>query len=39
MLVDPEAFNDWVAEFEINLAESRQAGTPVLSLRRLGGLT
>ena len=38
MLVDPEEFNDWVAEFEVNLAESRQAGEPVPRLKRFGGL-
>jgi hypothetical protein len=38
MLVDPEANNDWVAEFEVDLAESRQAGGPWLRLRRLGAL-
>ena len=39
MLVDPEENNDWVAEFEIDLAESRKLGEPVLKLRRLGSLT
>jgi hypothetical protein len=38
MLVDPEEHNDWVAEFEVDLAESRKAGEPVLKLRRLSGL-
>ena len=36
MLVDPEEDNDWVAEFEVDLAASRQAGEPVLRLLRLG---
>jgi hypothetical protein len=39
MLVDPEEHNDWVAEFEVDLVASRQAGEPVLTLRRLGSLT
>ncbi|MEO6182313.1 MAG: DUF3516 domain-containing protein, partial [Verrucomicrobiota bacterium] len=38
MLVDPEEQNDWVAEFEIDLAQSRLAGKPFLRLRRLGKL-
>ncbi|MEI6195174.1 MAG: DUF3516 domain-containing protein [Verrucomicrobiota bacterium] len=39
MLVDPEEHNDWVAEFEVDLAESRKLGEPCLRLRRLGSLT
>jgi len=39
MLVDPEEHNDWVAEFEVDLGESRKRGEPVLRLRRMGGLT
>lgn len=39
MLVDPEGDNDWVAEFEVNLPESRKSGEPFLSLRRIGSLT
>ena len=39
MLVDPEGHNDWVAEFNVDLAQSRAASEPVISLRRLGGLT
>ena len=39
MLVDPEENNDWVAEFSVNLAASRQSGEPCLQLRRLGSLT
>jgi superfamily II RNA helicase len=39
MLVDPEENNDWVAEFSVDLAESRKLGEPFLSLRRLGSLT
>jgi len=38
MLVDPEAHNDWVAEFEVNLAQSRAANEPVIGLRRIGAL-
>jgi hypothetical protein len=39
MLVDPEEHNDWVAEFEVDLAKSREAAEPVLRLVRLGSLT
>jgi Domain of unknown function (DUF3516)/DEAD/DEAH box helicase len=39
MLVDPEEHNDWVAEFEVDLAESRKLGEPTLRLRRIGSLT
>ena len=39
MLVDPEGDNDWVAEFEVDLAESRKLGEPFLQLRRIGSLT
>ncbi len=38
MLVDPDAHNDWVAEFEVDLPESRKRGQPVLQLRRMGPL-
>jgi hypothetical protein len=38
MLVDPEECNDWVAEFEVDLAESRKLGEPVLRLRRVSAL-
>lgn len=38
MLVDPEGDNDWVAEIEVDLAQSRSAGEPVLRLRRIGNL-
>ena len=38
MLVDPEEHNDWVAEFEVDLAQSRTAGEPVLKLRRIAHL-
>jgi len=38
MLVDPEEHNDWVAEFEVDLAASRTAKEPVLRLRRISRL-
>jgi hypothetical protein len=38
MLVDPEDQNDWVAEFEVDLAASRASGEPALRLRRIGSL-
>jgi hypothetical protein len=38
MLIDPGEANDWVAEFEVDLAASRAAGEPILGLRRLGSL-
>ncbi|HXR07019.1 MAG TPA: DUF3516 domain-containing protein, partial [Candidatus Acidoferrum sp.] len=39
MLIDPEEMNDWVAEFEVDLAQSRLANEPVLRLRRIAGLS
>jgi superfamily II RNA helicase len=39
MLVDPEEYNDWVTEFEVDLGESRKLGEPALRLRRIGSLT
>jgi hypothetical protein len=39
MLVDPEEHNDWVAEFEVDLARSRETTEPVLRLVRLASLT
>jgi len=39
MLVDPAEHNDWVAEFEADLAQSRESGEPALRLVRLGSLT
>jgi Domain of unknown function (DUF3516) len=39
MLVDPDEHNDWVAEFGVDLAQSRAAGEPALRLRRIGPLT
>jgi superfamily II RNA helicase len=37
-LVDPQGLNDWSADFVVDIVKSRQAGRPILSLRRLGGL-
>jgi superfamily II RNA helicase len=39
MLVDPEENNDWVAEFDVDLAASRQQNEAALRLRRIGSLT
>jgi hypothetical protein len=38
MLVDPEMTNDWVAEFDVDLAASREAQEPVIRLLRLSSL-
>jgi superfamily II RNA helicase len=38
MLVDGDGLNDWVAEFDVDLAASREVGQPVLRLLRLGSL-
>jgi hypothetical protein len=38
MLVDPAGHNDWVAEFEANLAQSKAANEPFLLLRKIGNL-
>jgi hypothetical protein len=38
MIVDTEGINDWVAELEVYLAESRDEGEPVIRLVRLGSL-
>jgi hypothetical protein len=38
MLVDPDEHNDWVAEFEVDLAESRKAAEPAIRLRKIGNL-
>lgn len=38
MLVDAEEHNDWVADFEVDLALSRAAEQPVLRLLRIGSL-
>jgi hypothetical protein len=39
MLVDPDEHNDWVAEFDVDLAAARTAGEPTLRLRRIASLT
>jgi hypothetical protein len=39
MLVDTADLNDWVLELEVDLPGSREAGEPVIRLRRLGSLT
>ncbi|MBR2074986.1 MAG: DUF3516 domain-containing protein [Fibrobacter sp.] len=36
MLQDEEEFYDWSIDFEINLAESREAGVPLLKMTRIG---
>ena len=38
MLIDPDEHNDWVAEFEVDLAQSRSTSEPALQLRRIGAL-
>lgn len=38
MLIDPDELNDWVAEFRVDLAASREAREPVIKLVRLGSL-
>ena len=39
MLIDPDELNDWVAEFDVDLNDSRAKSEPVLRLAKLGGLT
>ena len=39
VLVDPAEHNDWVAEFAVDLARSRDTAEPVLRLARIGSLT
>ena len=36
VLVDPALHNDWMAEWEVDLAASREANQPVLWLRGIG---
>lgn len=38
-LVDPEGLNDWSADFRIDLVKSRESGTVVLSLEKLGEIS
>ena len=36
VLIDPALHNDWMAEWEVDLAASREANQPVLWLRGIG---
>jgi hypothetical protein len=36
VLVDPDAHNDWLVAFEVDLNASRQTREPVLRLIRIG---
>jgi hypothetical protein len=38
MLIDPDEQNDWVAEFNVDLSESRRTGEPVVTLHRISPL-
>ncbi|MEQ1852268.1 MAG: DUF3516 domain-containing protein [Chthoniobacteraceae bacterium] len=38
MLIDPGGANDWVAEFDVDLADSRTRGEPAVTLVRIGPL-
>jgi hypothetical protein len=38
VLVDPEGHNDWIAEFEVDLAKSRVTRAPVMRLLRVAAL-
>lgn len=38
VLVDPDEHNDWMAEFVVDLPASREAGTAVLRLERMGAI-
>ena len=38
MLIDPEMVNDWVAEFDVDLEESRIRQHPAVWLIRIGQL-
>ena len=38
MLVDPDGTNDWVLEFEVDIAGSRESGEPMLRLGKFGSL-
>ena len=37
-LVDPEGHNDWVAEFSVDLVQSRSTSEPTVQLTKLGPL-
>ena len=39
MVIDPDDLNDWVFEFDVDLAASRASANPVLRLRKFGSLT
>jgi superfamily II RNA helicase len=38
VLVDPDEHNDWLVEFEVDLAQSRSSGEPALRLLRMGAV-
>jgi hypothetical protein len=38
MLIDPGGANDWAVEFEVDIAESRLRGEPVVRLVRIGNV-
>lgn len=38
MLIDADALNDWMVEFEVDLAECRSCAAPVLHLRRVAAV-
>jgi hypothetical protein len=38
MIIDPDDRNDWVLEFEADLAESGRRGEPVIRLKKFGSL-
>lgn len=38
VLVDPEGHNDWMAEFEVDLEQSRAAKEPVVRLQRIAAV-
>lgn len=38
ILVDPEAHNDWILDFHLDLSASRERKEPVLQLLRIGGV-
>jgi Domain of unknown function (DUF3516)/DEAD/DEAH box helicase len=39
MVIDPDDLNDWVLEFDVDLAGSRASAGPALRLRKFGSLT
>jgi hypothetical protein len=38
MLIDPEELNDWVVEFAVDVAGSREKQEVVMGVRRMGAL-